>query len=193
MNKPAEVFNQETGEMIDADAELQEGGEAGEEGIQENLLDAIARESDDRIRRIAPKTMDDIKAIREKGVPIAIGVMGWFSKVSAQKKGNTILPGSRLVGQIVSTLSTKGKFGSQQAVIIYGRYQCPKHVNNQRQVIQAADKIGRWIVGIDSTLSELPACIGEVISIEIERAAQPGSGQRHAYKHVDIYQESAGQ
>lgn len=165
--------------------------EAGPEGERPevSLLEEIAEAESARLLRSRPLSIDEINRLRESGPGMEIGILGWFAKVGATVKGKgpsaKTIPGARIVGQIVGTISTRGKFGQQQAVIVYGKYVCPAYLNTQRQQVPAVDKIGRWIVGIDSTLTELPGHVGGVVDVEFKKKG--GTGQRHTYDHVTFW------
>lgn len=177
MNMP-QVFNEESGEIIET--------EAGDDDELDEL-DKIADATAARIARARPMSWDEIQDMR-KDKPTEIGVMGWFAKVgeTTAAKGGKIIPGSHIVGQILEAVTVKGKFRSQQCVIVYGQYSCPKHKNASGEVVDAVNgKLGRWLVGVDSTLAALPGHIGSVVEIRFKRKG--GNGKRHEYDVVSCW------
>ena len=174
--------------QVEAGPEGEGGYDAGgpDDGPSDlmGIADATAK-----LLKSAPLTEEQQKALIESAKPIPIGVMGWCAKVGGtwqDKQKTKWKPGMRIRGQIVSTNVIRGKFGSQQYVTISGRYVCPKHVNAKGEVINAVDAVGRWLLAIDSTLTELPQFVGAVVDVELEKRG--GSGVRHTYKRVDVYQ-----
>ena len=182
----SDVSKEEIGEDVPEEAEEDLEGQA-----PENELDQIADATAARLLRAAPLTIDEINERRGSGPGMPVGIMGWFAKVGSTTKGKgekgKTVPGARIVGQIVGVISTKGKFGAQQAVIVFGKYVCPAYLNTSRQAVPATDKIGRWMVGIDSTLTELPGHVGAVVDIEFRKNGGKGTGQRHTYERVTIW------
>jgi hypothetical protein len=168
---------------VDYDRETGEVRNAGEATLEE-VADATAA----KLLRTRPLTAAQIKEATEKVEPIPVGVMGWFAKIGQTKlKSGKVVPGARLKGQIVGTMANDGRFGRQVAIIVFGRYQAPAHVRNKVKVA-AIDKVGRWMVGIDSTLTELPGHVGDVVDIEMQQKGGPGTTlPRHVYERVDIW------
>lgn len=152
-------------------------------------LDDVADATAARLLRTRPLNADQIAKATKDIAPIPVGVMGWFAKIGETKgKGaGKSVPGSRLKGQIVGTMASDGRFGRQIAVIIYGRYTAPLHLKNGAKV-SAIDKVGRWMLGIDSTLTELPGHVGDILDLEMETRGGPGTpNPRHVYRRVDIW------
>src|SRR6185437_4124219 len=133
-------------------------------------------------------TIDQINHRRESGKPRSIANHGWFPKVPAiVKDGKVKQAGSRIVGQIVAARTVESRYGNgkQQVITVFGKCVAPAHKNSQGQAVPKIDKIGRFQVGIDSSLVELPDRVGEVVDIEFQ--TKGGSGQRHTYAHVDVF------
>lgn len=186
MTEQGQGIDSEMGEDVATEAE-----EDLESQAPDNELEQIADATAAKLLKGAPLTIEEINKRRETGPGMPVGIMGWFAKVGQTTKGKgdkaKIVPGARIVGQIVGVIATKGKFGLQQAVIVFGKYVCPAYLNTQRQMVPAIDKIGRWMVGIDSTLTELPGHVGAVVDIEFKKNGGRGTGQRHTYERVTVW------
>jgi hypothetical protein len=164
-------------------------GEGGREAGPAEPSDLLAiAEATAKHLRTRPLTEEEQLKLMKEHEPIPVGVMGWCAKVGSyftDKQKTKLKAGMRVRGQIVGTGTVRGKFGVQQYVTIAGRYSCPKHVNAQGEVRDAVDGLGRWLLAIDSTLTELPQHVGAVVDVELEKRG--GGGVRHTYKRVDIY------
>lgn len=166
-------YDRETGEVADG---------------PKRELEEIADATSAKLLRSRPLTAEQIAKATEKATPIPVGVLGWFAKVGASKnKAGKEVPGARCKGQIVGTMASVGQFGKQTSIIVFGRYQCPAHLKGTTKV-PAVDKVGRWMIGIDSTLTELPGHVGDILDLELEQKGGPGTAfRRHTYKRVDIW------
>lgn len=168
--------------------ELQDIG--GEEYDQETgevpSLDTVAEATTAKVLRGAPLSYEEIQRITTATPGTPSGIMGWFPKIGeTAKKGNKpAVAGSRVKGQIVGVISTSGRFGQQTSIIVAGRLRSPAYLRNGKPQ-PAIDKDGRWIIGIDATLTELPGHVGDVLDLEVEKRGGPG--ERHTYKRVDLW------
>ena len=175
-----EEFDPRTGEALQRES-VDEPDELSPE------LEAIATATAKKLRGAA-LTSEQMGEIMRRNQPIPVGIMGWAAKVGAAKaaKGDKVIPGMRLIGQIVSTFPAQGKFGRQQVIVVAGSYSCPAHMNAQNQRIDAvADERGRRVMALDASTIDLANYIGDIVDIEL--AVTGGSGKRHSYKRVDIY------
>lgn len=177
----SEPYDRNTGEVLPREADERDPDEPGVD------LDAIADATTKRIRGQA-MSPEQMRALMEAQRPIPVGIMGWAAKVGGVKaaKGDKVLPGMRLTGQIVSTFSARGKFGAQQVIVIAGVYSCPAHMNAQNQRIESvSDERGRRVFACDASTIDLPNYVGDVVDLEL--ATVGGAGKRHVYKRIDIY------
>lgn len=180
MANPNERYD-DNGEILPREADERDPDEPGVD------LDAIAEATTRRIRGQA-MSPEQMREIMQRQQPIPVGIMGWAAKVGAAKaaKGDKVIPGMRLTGQVVSTFTARGKFGTQQVIVVAGIYSCPAHLNGQNQKIDAVnDERGRRVFACDASTIDLPNYVGDVIDVELQSTG--GSGKRHAYKRVDVY------
>lgn len=161
--------------------------ETGEE--RRNVdLEEIAGATTAKLLRRRPMSADEIARATKDKEPIPCGVLGWFAKIGEQTgKGGKKIPGSRIKGQIVGAMSSIGRYGEQRSIVVFGRYVAPAHQKGTTK-IPAIDKVGRWMVGVDATLVELPGHVGDILDLEMETRGGPGTPHpRHTYKVVNIW------